>query len=768
MRPSPIWLCITWAILALALLPAAAQEVVIDQTGTLDGEQQRLLGDAQRALQEQSGIGIALAFFPEIPKEEATQRRSQIMEKLEQEGLVTGAFALFAFSGQRSISYTSTREFGERLSSEAVRAAWSSLPEGLEFTASVAAFLAALGRTAGGGGAPGDGVTAPPTVVGPPTSASFPVTPVKQEELRPSAQPQTVSHGRQISVTVPGGVLTEPTTLSIGAVTALPAEAEGSFQSLGAYEVSLGDLHEFDRDILIEVPYDPARLEPGEPLSEQIMALRWDEQAGCWTEVPCGFDEARRRVIARTDHLSVLNFIYRIEVVLYNCLWENFTHTCIRVKHFRFYYKLPAIETSRTVAGWRCEANPDPAYNYLYAYSNPNWNNFMRDVSYYLEKSYDAYVKAGLDPLGKIPVVVKTGPDAAGTDPACYEHGTKRLYVSSNRVISRADLKHKLAHELFHSFQSSALGYDVSVATGTVAKWWMEASAEYASCRVPWTLDEMGGSVHSIYPYLLQYPLPYCGVPNDGHGVKGFNELEYDKGYYLDHLVRSGAKFGQLFKEISRALLDARDGKPMGAGGPILSTIRAHVATVVQRPVRDVYREFAAWFLFSAEAPLARALPPDDDPLACIDNPNRALIVFPPPKTDPQTGQTQVYRKTHAMDLPGGYTAKVFAVKPELEAGSTTPRPMVVRPIALPDETSLDVFCLPEGTRVPGQPQPQATIEPGGKGVLCDVEPNHILYVVACNTSPENAAKVELEVYDYAITLEITVGGQTVTGPGTP
>lgn len=751
-------------LLALAAV-AGAQEIVVDQTGSLTPDHVKLLNAAQQALRKECGVTIAVAFFPQIEKADAAKRRSAIIDQLKNEGKLSGgAFALFGFTGPTSFSYTETREFGERVSSDLIHTAWTSTPDGLDLPSQVAAFLDALRQALGPGTAPtpgGEDVATPPLT--PPTNTSFATTPLAQQELRPSNQPHTVSHGQQVSVTVPGGVVTAPTVLSIGQVGALPPEARGGFASIGAYEVSLGDMHEFDQDILVSVPYDPGQLEPGQSAQDQILALRWDEKLGCWTEVPCSFDEAGRRIIAHTRHLSILNFIYRIEVVLYNCLWENFTHSCIRVRNFRFYFDVGSLKSSKTVAGWRCEKAPDAGYEYLYKYSNPCWIAFMKDISYYLERSYAAYTKAGLDPLGKIPVVVKIAPDAAGTDPACYEHGTKRLYVSSNRVSSRDDLKHKLAHELFHAFQSSALGYDAALATSDEAKWWMESSAEYASCRLPWQLDLMGGSVHSIYPYLLEYKIPYTGNPSDSHKVTGFNELEYDKGYFLDHLVRSGAQFGPMFKMVSRALLTKRDGGPSGAGGPSLSAVREHVTLTTRTPFAEVYRRFAGWFLLSADAPLARSTTPD--PAECLDNPGRALVVFPPLKPDPDGGAGQYYKIAHTMDLPGGHSARVFAVKPELPAGSTGTRPMVVKAPALPPEASLDVYLAPAGERVAGQPTPVASIGADRRGLLVEVPPGNVLYVVVANTTPETDTQVAFEVSDYVISLSVEVNGQGVTTP---
>jgi hypothetical protein len=763
----PLRMVCLLALLMAGWVCQAAPDLVLDETGTLSADQTAQIQAAQAELRETGGVSAIIVLLPQLSAQEASERKDGIISRLRADRqLPAGPFGIFFFSGKTSLSLTSTRSFDALVTTELVSNAWSAPSADMALPERIVAFLRALRRSVSGSGAaaqepvePPAGPRRPPT---PHPKASFAVTPLTAADLTPSDQPQTVSAGGRVRVTVPGGVVQEPTRLTIGAVGELPPVAQGGFQSLGTFEVSLGDRHEFAQDLTIEVPYDPAAL--GGVPAEEVLALRWDDDLCSWVELPFRADEARRSIVARTRHLSILTFVYKIEIVLYNSLWENFAYTAIRVRNFRLYYDVPTLMASKLVSGWRPETNPDMEFGYLYTYDNPNWLPFVRDVAYYLEKAYKAYLDVPLTALGKIPVVVKLAPDAAGQNPACYDYATNRMYVSSNRRATRDEIKHSLAHELFHAMQLTHVDYNAKAPYADSAQWFTEASAEYASCRIPWKLDLMGGSTDSIYPYLLEYPIAFTGVPKNPHGIPGFsyNEVEYDRGYLLDYMVDHGrAPFGPLFKQAMDAIAAEAKAWFSSSTNPAVSACDAHLKKVAGRGLSDVYRDFAAWFLLSDACPLARSLTPE--PEACLDNPGRQPADLPLMEVSDATGARRYWKVQHAMALPRGYTARVYAVKPAM-ADKQAARPLVVKATRLSNGALLDLYVGPEKTRVPGQPQRQGTITEENKGFLVDVPRGHVLYVIALNPGDQADAEASVEVTDYTLTLGIEINGVPVGG----
>lgn len=745
----------------------AGPELVLDEAGALSADQTAQIQAAQADLRETAGISAIVVVLPQLSPQEASARKDAIISRLRADRqLPAGPFGVFFFSGKTSLSLTSTRSFDALVSTERVSNAWSAPSSDLALGDRIAAFLRVLRRSLSGTGAGAEEPVTPPVgPAQPPTlhpQAHFTVTPLTARDLTPSDQPQAVSAGGRVRVTVPGGVVQEPTRLTIGEVSELPAVAQGGFQCLGTFAVSLGDRHEFGRELTIEVPYDPAAL--GGAPAEDVLALRWDDDLCSWVELPFQADEARRTITARTRHLSIFTFVYKIEVVLYNSLWENFAYTAIRVRNFRLYYDAATLKASKLVSSWRPEANPDPEFGYLYTYDNPNWLPFVRDVAYYLEKAYKAYLDVPLPALSKVPIPVKIAPDAAGKNPACYDYATNRMYVSSNRKATRDEVKHSLAHELFHAMQLSYVDYNPKAPYADTAQWFTEASAEYASCRIPWNLALMGGSTDSIYPYLLEYPIPHTGVPQNVHGIRGFdyNEIEYDRGYLLDYMVKQGrAPFGPLFKQAMDAV--AAEAKAWFSSGtnPALSACDAHLKKVAGRGLPEVYRDFAAWFVLSDACPLAQSMTPEPD--ACLDNPGRKPADLPLMEINDATGARRYWKVQHSMALPRGYSARVYAVKPTM-ADKQTVRPLVVKATKLSDGALLDLYTAPEKTRVAGGIPRQGTITQENRGFLVDVARGDVLYVIAVNPSDQADAEATVEVTDYIITLGVEINGVPVGG----
>ena len=115
-----------------------------------------------------------------------------------------------------------------------------------------------------------------------------------EQVIRPSAAAQTVSSDT-ISVTIPGGALTQEQTVKIEAIADpqpinLPGQATGT-----AFSVTAGDMHEFNDIVLIDFTL-PADM-PGEP-----SAAYFDENTSLWDTLPSEVVDGKLCIY--TDHLT--------------------------------------------------------------------------------------------------------------------------------------------------------------------------------------------------------------------------------------------------------------------------------------------------------------------------------------------------------------------------------------------------------------------------------------------------------------------------------
>ncbi|MBQ7186066.1 MAG: zinc ribbon domain-containing protein [Ruminococcus sp.] len=69
------------------------------------------------------------------------------------------------------------------------------------------------------------------------------------------------------------------------------------------YEITAGDVHEFDFHFDITLPYDPSGTDPADEASS-VFAEYFNEDTQQWELIPCDVDTENDRVVIHTDHLS--------------------------------------------------------------------------------------------------------------------------------------------------------------------------------------------------------------------------------------------------------------------------------------------------------------------------------------------------------------------------------------------------------------------------------------------------------------------------------
>jgi len=588
-------------------------------------------------------------------------------------------------------------------------------------------WLEAWRREAGGT----DLVGTPPTgPVSPPSAgAVFASNPLVSLDLTPSDSPRTLTIDERIRMTIPPSILAEGGRLTVASASPVRSDVCGQFESFGVYEVTLDDRHEFSEDIVLECRYDAARLEPGIEAENQILAARWDPDRLLWVELPSVVDAERGVIVMRTRHLSILGWIYKTGVLIYEPV-RFMTRTVICVQKFRLYFDPGELNANKWIAGWRGEPSYPAEYQHLWVWKHPAWTPFVRDLTYYLERAYAAYEAAHLTPAADLPVKVEIGPGLSGNDPASYEHTARRLYISSDKVTSRkAQLKHRLAHELFHAIQNQDLGGDAAKATAPSARWWIESTAEYAACRVAWNLDSMGGSTggttDGIYPYLLERPLTESGAPVCPHGWKDVGDIEYDRGYFLDFLVSRGAGFRSLYKTVTGGYREK---------GEILAPLETYLVTNGPGTLPALFREFTGWFLLGEDAPRSRSAEPD--PLVSAANPGQKALIGTVPDQPPVLSRS--------FTLPASYTASTWAVG-VAPAEPRGPRVLAVRASTLDAWAVVDLYALPDAARA-ARPSPEASLTDTTSTGRIMLEPDQTLYVTAVNLDSKRPATATVEV----------------------
>ena len=549
-------------------------------------------------------------------------------------------------------------------------------------------------------------------------------------DLPASTQPQTVTVGDDFRVTFPGSALEKGGRAVIGRIIDMQPITFGSFDSFCLYDVSLDGHHTFADDVILECSYDPSKVNPSTPLEEQIMAVSWDAERNVWVELSSTIDADRQIITMRTNHLSIKGVLYNVRVLVAEPFKRAF-NSVILTNNFRLYFNKDKLETNDVIRNWPGETTFEHEYENLWNYQNPAWIPFIRDVAYYLEKSLAAYRNAGLEPI-RIPVTFEIGPGRGGrqwilfgkTRPGAYDYTIARAYISSDRISrDRSMLQHILAHELFHAIQHREFPNNPEKGIDEQGLWWIEATAEFAAAGIAWDhrrLNIMGR--RDVYPRLLELPLTASGVPPQD---RDYPEVEYDKGYIIDFLVRRGADFARMHTNVLRGYVQT---------GDPLASLERHLLNHGPRPMPALFREASAWFLLSSDSPLSRFV--SDDPLDFVPG-GRAAWVSADEEARP-------LRQTFSLDAP--YTAQLWALKAET-GDSLEPRILRITPEQLSDWAVVDLFVLEDHVGDSSHsPSSRSSLVATDEPVRVSLNPNETLYALVVNLDSKRKAHASLVV----------------------
>lgn len=424
------------------------------------------------------------------------------------------------------------------------------------------------------------------------------------------------------------------------------------------------------------------------------------------------------------------------------------------------------------------------SYPAFYSCPSNTPDDFVLETAYYMESSWDAYEtelrKANLampGPFHKRIPVNYVEPAPKDNAPLQFQH-EEMLYREKIVVwlkpvlLSRKLHVRRCAHELFHFVQSHYVGAYKCSSANAGGKWWIEAGAEYASCDVAWTAanlskygllplmqvggatypnglsNEKGGGFVRAYPYLLDEPLPYLGLPVDTHLMPNFKtddwdkgeELEYDKGYFIQFLVdHCGANFLKMNDEVLKHYNHNKG--PEGIFEPLDKYLRTAGTSLA-----SAYGDFADYYLLSADSPIVRHSSGQGTATPLIS------VMKPPLGNERQPALIPAGVLTSPlsfhMDLKAGYSANMPAVElNRRQGGAPQPgRKLIVDAVQM-DFCRARLFIGPKRTWFYSRvPPPTAELKSTGAHASITLQDSETLYIVAAGSDPESPGKAEIRI----------------------
>lgn len=561
-------------------------------------------------------------------------------------------------------------------------------------------------------------------------------TSAETTDIPRSKADKVVSYKDQLEVVVPPSVIGKGTKVTIAEIPKeqlIKGEDIYIAVPIGGFQIDMGNGKEFKDPVELKIKYNPKDLNPRYSAEEQIIVDYWNDDLRDWIPVSDSVDTNNCIISVHTKHLSpwrarIFGFSLRgaattglytagAAAVTYlgHMAYEKVALDIHSTNCFKILYEKKDIDSGSVNDKKWWLTNKDRPYKM-------NTPNFILDLGTLLDSALNSYRAAGFDaPYTPVEVKVNSVLIKSLGNPGGFEKWHRRIHINSALMKDSNMLKHVSAHEFFHRIQY----LDIDA-----APWWNDACAEYAACRIAWKLDDMGGGPNGVYPKLLSLPLPATGAPDPGLG-----DIEYDKGCFVEYLVKSGANFHEMWKYVA---------DNYGGYEPVLDPLENYVNTFGKRlPV--IYSDFAGWFLFSTESPI-RALDPTKH---CLDS---LVMTLPLPAAKNSPAKT--------LELPfevsENYSTSVKAVKVPSEPGKSS-RTIVIESVAQNTGVHIDVYVLKDNAKVAGQPKPAAQFSEAGKSAVVEVGNKDIVYVVVTNPLQQaEEAKVRISDGSLSFTLKPT------------
>ncbi|MFA6600262.1 MAG: hypothetical protein WCU74_04510 [Candidatus Omnitrophota bacterium] len=574
--------------------------------------------------------------------------------------------------------------------------------------------------------------------------------------LEPSSTAQLVAYKDEVGVIIPGGTLEGQQTVTISRAPNLPAHPSHSFDQLAVYDISMGNVHEFKESLTIEIAYDPSRL-PSNISPEKALSVGWwDVPNKRWISTPFAVDAARNVMLIPTTHLTYFEVLALVKG------WE-----LKETEHFYIYYdpkskydivpspKLPTVNLADDVGTLLEEAYK--------AYEKAGYSMRLTFIpkpvtSIFLGTLVGAVVVGGITtvlgtvaggvaggPLGAIMGGVKAGSvginagGALGAYAGAISFGNKTYVILDKDTVSAvwnegallgeirvplhhmsyAELRHDLAHELFHAVQN---GYFATPEMGGDL-WFMEATADYAPVAHGISKPD---ALPVIAPTYFQQPITLADKVHD-----------YSTSHFIEWQLKGDGAIG--FK----ALWDAV--AAFDSTGRLTATALERLDEynkTRKSTLHTLFHGFAADTFFNSNSPLEL---PTGTTLATsgIVSQDKSLSATDSPLS-------------YDIKLPANYTAILSRIAVGFNASQTERALKVIASATSErDKVTVSAVVLPNDKRVPGgvtqKPVPLYSYE-GSRGTKLTVKNNETLYIMAVNSQATDVT-LNLKVSDAAITI---------------
>ncbi len=325
-----------------------------------------------------------------------------------------------------------------------------------------------------------------------------------------------------VYVNIPENLLKNEEEVVIKSVSSIPERAIEGTRLISAYDISIGEIHEFDKEITIDIKYDN-KISKEDALSGNFLASFWNPSKNSWINLPIEVDTENNKITYKTKHFS----ISIVEWVS----WDIFT-----TPNFKILYDKKSILADKDIddEAWKKKTSLKDS-----DFPHRHTPYYIQSMGDYLEKAYYVYSdpEKGFKKISdESHIVVKVDSLYAKIGASSYDKIWERLHILTAENFHPEKLKLTTAHELFHRVQHEY--YNIAQMAIPWRKWWLESSAEYASWGIVWKDD------NSVKPFIGNDFLRTSIASTD-------DKHEYYTSHFLDFLVKNGIDFKGLWENIA-------------------------------------------------------------------------------------------------------------------------------------------------------------------------------------------------------------------------
>ncbi|OGX14719.1 MAG: hypothetical protein A2351_02280 [Omnitrophica bacterium RIFOXYB12_FULL_50_7] len=532
------------------------------------------------------------------------------------------------------------------------------------------------------------------------------------QELLPSDKEQTVSWKDQVKVTIPAGLVDSKQTLTIAHTPTLPPPTIPGLIAMGGFDISLGDVHEFKKDLTIEIAYDPTNIHSDLPLETALIAMTFNPTLKRWIMERSEVDRLRKVVILRTNHLSA-NRIYQLE----NGYFVNDT------EHFRVYC-IPNYEGKITkppeTQNRRGEMRTFQARTVAVGQTK-----LAEDLGTSLEHAWDGYT--GDSYKFKMPSGWKVdyGRIRVWQDPS-LKHAWADVKFSGNMYVptdwtdvqykdGTEQMRHETAHELFHLVQNQYFNW----ASMALRRWFMEATADYAADVIAWG----GAGTMPLVP--ANYFSKSINTVDEKH--------EYKTSRFVEYLSRPAGSFKAMWDAVAKG------------DGDVVESLNAYL---LQRntDLDKEFRGFVAYVLFDSKGPLSPTYIDERDLEGALPEVKGTLsngLLKSPAIAKADILEADKTELSFKFSMLAWYQASVWGIRIKTQAGRQRKLKLerTDREDYVPAEReTLDVYILKNDVRPSGGVKPEGTLTKSSPTLtLRPLDNDDVVYIV--NIHPSNISR---------------------------